>query len=330
MSRRHVGTVAGLALAFVGSSAPAHAATSVAASSQSPTHARAYGGRVVWGELGELGWQLRTLEAGQPADLPIAPFKSDGALDVGPGEDGAPTLVFSRCTRTAEGGTTGCDVFRYDFATRTESPVGTVNTPGAIETLPSIWGRRIAFMRRVPRRTRPTLHIAPTRGTGRVVRAARGGTIVKSVTLAREGLFYVSITSGGGRSAQTLYRVRHGRRTTIERTRYHFPSQAGNVGPPAVAGGRVYFSLALPRGRVKARSVLVRESLRSGRRSVATPPRPFRSPGSVGAIMPFGRGFLLEAFPFSNGPGLEDGGCNPGDPCTLLRATGLRWRPATA
>jgi hypothetical protein len=46
--------------------------------------------------------------------------------------------------------------------------------------------------------------------------------------------------------------------------------------------------------------------------------------------MPFGRGFLLEAFPFSNGPGLEDGACNPGDPCTLLRATGLRWRPATA
>ena len=142
------------------------AATSVVASSQSPMHARAYGGRVVWGELGELGWQLWTLDAGRPTVLPIAPFKSDGALDVGPGEDGEPALVFSRCERTAEGGTTGCDVFRYDFATRTEEPVTTVNTTGAIETLPSIRGRRIAFMRRVPGRTRPSLHVAPTRGPG--------------------------------------------------------------------------------------------------------------------------------------------------------------------
>ena len=168
----HIRTAAGLASVVLVAAAPigtdGYAASSVVASSQSPPHARAYGGRVVWAELGDLGWQLKTLEAGRPADLPIAPFKSDGALDVGPGEDGSPTLVFSRCERTAEGGTTGCDVFRYDFASRAESPVTTINTPGAIETLPSVCGRRIAFMRRVPGRTQPALFIAPTRGAGPV------------------------------------------------------------------------------------------------------------------------------------------------------------------
>ena len=136
----HLRKVAGLSLvaAFATASlgADSRAATSVVATSPSPMHARAYGGRVVWAELGDPGWQLKTLEAGRPVDLPIAPFKSDGALDVGPGEDGTPTLVFSRCERTAEGGTTGCDVFRYDFATRAETPVSTVNSD-AIESLPA-------------------------------------------------------------------------------------------------------------------------------------------------------------------------------------------------
>jgi hypothetical protein len=323
MLLRHVRTVAGLAsVAAVTAAAIAtegYAAPSVVASSQSPPHARAYGGRVVWAELGDRGWQLKTLEAGRPADLPIAPFKSDGALDVGPGEDGSPTLVFSRCKRTAEGGTTGCDVFRYDFATRAESPVTTINTRGAIETLPSVWGRRIAFMRRVPGRTQPALFVAPTRGAGPAIRVARGGPLVTAVTLAREGLFFVTRSpSKDGTRVDKLYRVRQGRRTTLERQRSRLPFLAGHIGPPDVAGGNVLFSLTRPFGS-RARSVLVRKHLRTGRRSVARPPSSIVPPAGVAGIMRFGNAFLLETY-------AEEGNCFPNDPCTLLRATGLRWR----
>ena len=324
MPLRHIRTIAALASVALVAAAPigtdGYAASSVVASSQSPPHARAYGGRVVWAELGDLGWQLKTLDAGRPADLPIAPFKSDGALDVGPGEDGSPTLVFSRCERTAEGGTTGCDVFRYDFASRAESPVTTINTPAAVETLPSVWGRRIAFMRRVPGRTRPALFVAPTRGAGRAIRVARGGTLVTAVTLAREGLFFVTRSqSKSGIRVEKLDRVRQGRRTTLERRRARFPFLAGHIGTPEVAGGNVLFSLTRPVGRDQARTVLVRRHLRTGRRSVARPPSSVVPPAGVEGIMRFGRAFLLETY-------AEYGNCSPDDPCTLLRATGLRWR----
>ena len=324
MSARHVRTVAGLtlvtALAIASLGADSRAATSVVATSQSPMHARAFGGRVVWAELSDPGWQLKSLEAGRPVDLPIAPFKSDGALDVGPGEDGKPALLFSRCERTAEGGTTGCDVFRYDFATRAETPVSTVNSPGAIETLPSIFGRRIAFMRRVPGRTRPALYLAPTRGAGRAVRAARGGTLVTSVALAREGLFFVTRSqSRSGLRVETLLRVRRGRRTTLERRRARFPFVAGHIGTPDVARGSVFFSLTLPVGRDRARTVLVRRHLRTNRRSVARAPASVAPPAGVEGIMRLGSAFLLETHS-------GDGNCFPSDGCTLLRATGLGWR----
>jgi hypothetical protein len=324
MSARHVRTVAGLtlvtALAIASLGPDSRAATSVVATSQSPMHARAFGGRVVWAELSDPGWQLKTLEAGRPVDLPIAPFKSDGALDVGPGEDGRPALVFSRCERTAEGGTTGCDVFRYDFATRAETPVSTANTPGAIETLPSIFGRRMAFMRRVPGRTRPALYLAPTRGEGRAVRVARGGTLVTSVALAREGLFFVTRSqSRSGLRVETLHRVQRGRRTTLERRRSRFPFAAGHIGTPDVARGSVYFSVTVPAGNSRARSVLVRKQLRTGRRRVARAPASVAPPAGVEGIMPSGRAFLLETH-------AGEGNCFPSDPCQLLRATDLRWR----
>ena len=148
---------------------------------------------------------------------------------------------------------------------------------------------------------------------------------MKSVALAREGVFFVSITSGGGRSAQTLWRARRGVKTAIERRRYRFPSQAGNIGPPTIVRGRLYFSVALPTGRVGARTVLVRQHLRSGRRSVAPAPARFRTGGMAGA-WPSGGGFLLEGLPEASGPGLEQGFCNPDDRCELVRVTGLRWR----
>lgn len=228
--------------------------------------------------------------------------------------------MFSRCERTAEGGTTGCDVFRYDFATRAESPVTTLNTPGAIETLPSIWGRRIAFMRRVPGRAQPALLIAPTRGARRAIRVARGGTSVTAVTLASEGLFFVTRSqSHSGIRVEKLYRVRRGRRTTLERRRSRFPFLAGHIGTPEVTGGNVLFSLTRPVGRDQARSVLVREHLRTGRRSIARPPSSVVPPAGVEGIMRLGGAFLLETY-------TEYGNCFPDNPCTLLRATRLRWR----
>jgi hypothetical protein len=329
--------IAGSLVALAGGRA-ASGESVVVATSPSPMGVGAYRGRVVWGELGEGGWQLKTFQDGAPVDLPISRFAGDNRLylDVGPREDGSPALVYSRCEHTAEGGVIGCDVFRYDFDSQIETPVRSINTPGAIETSPSIRGNRIAFTRRVPGRSRPALYVARTRGAGRAKRVAGGRVpgvaFVKGVALSRRGLLFVGLRSGGRSREQVLYRIWRGRRTVLERRRYGRLSQAGNIGPPHVDGDNVYFSTTLPHGRFGARTVLVRVNLRSRKRSIAKPPAPFVREGGVASIVRFRHDFLLETYAANPGPGLSDGNCFPApasERCTLRRVSRLAFRTTT-
>jgi hypothetical protein len=80
-------------------------------------------------------------------------------VDLGPGPDGRPLVVYSRCAAEAPRGTTipdytrgrGCDIYTYDPATDREQKELTASRSGTDEVLPSIYGSRIAFVRdRVP------------------------------------------------------------------------------------------------------------------------------------------------------------------------------------
>ena len=166
----------------------------------------------------------------------------------------------------------------------------------------------------------------------RVGRGPAGGSlIVKSVELSRHGVFFVWL--GGRRDGgyqQTLYRIAHGRRTMLERRHYRGTSPyVRNISTPSVVGRDVFFTTTIPRGRSSGRSVLVRISLRSGRRATAPPPAPFDRIGGAASITRTKRRFLVETYTGDPGTGSGDGACAPetASPCaTLLNLGALRFR----
>lgn len=115
----------------------------------------AYGGYVVWSSLDSATdrWSLRVLVGGQVQSIPVAPRPVPFDVDLGPGSDGDPVAVYSRCrreidpagnvgalTRLAGGG--GCRIFLYSFATRTEVALPILNSKTS-EFTPAIWKDRL-------------------------------------------------------------------------------------------------------------------------------------------------------------------------------------------
>lgn len=114
--------------------------------------------------------------------LPVASRSVPFDVDVGPGEDGRPVAVYSRCgqepiqpsptTALPEWPTgIGCDIFRYDLATGQETKVAGASTNESSEYLPAIWEDEVAFARtytsREGRRGRlPYLYVRPLDGGG--------------------------------------------------------------------------------------------------------------------------------------------------------------------
>ncbi len=108
-----------------------------------------WGGVIAYSQFDAVTYQYRlaVIRGGAPELLPLAPQPVPFDLDVGPGPDGKPTLVYSRCPIATEVVyATGCDLYRYSFATGTEAPIAGANTSSE-EVAPSIWKDEIAFAR---------------------------------------------------------------------------------------------------------------------------------------------------------------------------------------
>lgn len=124
--------------------APSAFAADLVAIEQARVYADSHAGRTAWSSFDtqERVHRLVTVEDGRvvATDAPSSPHPF--RLDVGPGPDGEPVAVYPRCTDEV-----ACDLFLYDFATRRERRLR-VSTKEASESLPSIWGSRIAFARR--------------------------------------------------------------------------------------------------------------------------------------------------------------------------------------
>jgi hypothetical protein len=61
-------------------------------------------------------------------------------LDVGPGADGRPVLVYARCSPS-------CNVFTYTLTPQREARVAAASQAGVSERLPTVWRGTIAFTR---------------------------------------------------------------------------------------------------------------------------------------------------------------------------------------
>jgi hypothetical protein len=112
-----------------------------------------WGGVTAYSQFDAVAYQYRlaVIRGGAPALLPLAPQSVPFDLDVGPGPDGTPTLVYARCpVATGSPYVAGCDLFRYSTATatatETEAPIAGANTSSE-EGAPSIWKDEIAFVR---------------------------------------------------------------------------------------------------------------------------------------------------------------------------------------
>ena len=159
--------------------APAAPAATPLAAPGAPTKVATFDGLTVWSERGEDGAFRLVADPGSDGDpqaLEVEPRGVPFDVDVGPGPDGAPVAVYSRCRREprpsvattpmpayATGG--GCDVFAYDFARRAERRVDAASSAGASEFLPSVWRDEIAFARVDPAGSRlPDLYVRELRG----------------------------------------------------------------------------------------------------------------------------------------------------------------------
>ncbi len=123
------------------------------------TKVATFDGLSVWSVRDEDGAYRLVADAGSDGDpraVDVAPRGVAFDVDLGPGPDGSPVAVYSRCEREprsspataplpayATGG--GCDLFAYDFARRAERRVPAAGGPGSSRFLPSIWREEIAF-----------------------------------------------------------------------------------------------------------------------------------------------------------------------------------------
>jgi hypothetical protein len=221
--------IAVLALAL--SAAPAAADERLAVES-APFTADAYGDVIAWSSYDAVAktYSLRLLRGGQPVVPAVATSAKPFDLDVGPGPDGAPLVVYARAG----------DLFQYDAASGLEQPLAEVNTPG-VERNPSIHRSALAFVRDVHRK--PVVYLRKDGNTRRQPRPRFKHTLgVDGLELSSRGLFVIYRTDIVPTccTRATLYRVVGGKLRRL----FYVSSGGANFGQiisPTVFGRSIFF-----------------------------------------------------------------------------------------
>ena len=157
-----------VAVAVLAVPAVAHAEYTVAETTR-PTPVSAYAGSLIWSRYDTALAAYRLMQThaspagAQTTALPVPPRAVPFDADIGPAADGAPTVVYSRCTTEPQlagtalpgpaglpvwGTGRGCDVYRYRLGAATETRDSEVSTAAASEFLPTLWRSRLGFARR--------------------------------------------------------------------------------------------------------------------------------------------------------------------------------------
>jgi hypothetical protein len=218
-------------LALAVAAAPAAAEERLAVES-APFTADAYGDVIAWSSYDTAAktYSLRLLRAGQPVTPAIEPSGKPFDLDVGPGPDGAPLVVYARAG----------DLYQYDPATGLEGPLAEVNTRG-LESNPSIHRSALAFVRQVHRK--PVVYLRKGGDTRRQPRPGFKRILgVDGLELSARGLFVTYRTDIVPTccSRATLYRVVGGKLRHL----FYVGSGGANFGQivtPTVFGRSLFF-----------------------------------------------------------------------------------------
>lgn len=107
------------------------------------TEVAAFGGHAVWNERRRSGWILVHATSRRVERLPLAAGRAASAIDLGPGADGTPTLVYARCDQAAD-----CSVHAYDLRRNTDRRMTELDRAGTVVERASVWRDDIAFVRR--------------------------------------------------------------------------------------------------------------------------------------------------------------------------------------
>ena len=223
-------------LALAAGAAPAAAEQRLATES-APFTADAYGDVIAWSSYDPAAktYALRVLRGGAAVDTAaVARSGEPFDLDVGPGPDGKPLVVYSRRG----------DIFQFDPATGAEQPLAEVNTKGT-EVHPSINRKALAFVRTPrTRKARPTLYLRKGGDTRKQPRPKFKETLaIEDVELSDRGLFVVYRTDivPSCCTRAVLYRV-DGKKL---RRLFYVGSGGANFGQlvtPSVVGRSVFFA----------------------------------------------------------------------------------------
>lgn len=223
-------------LALAAGAAPAAAEQRLATES-APFTADAYGNVIAWSsyDAATKTYALRVLRGSAPVDTSaVAASAQPFDLDVGPGPDGAPLVVYSRAG----------DLFQFDPVTRLEQPLAEVNTPGT-EVHPSIRRDALAFVRTARgSKARPVLYLRKNGNTRRQPRPRFKRTLaIEDVELSDRGLFVVYRTDivPSCCTSAVLYRVSGKKLVHV----FRVGSGGANFGQlvtPSAFGHSVYFA----------------------------------------------------------------------------------------
>jgi hypothetical protein len=197
-----------------------------------PFTADAYGDVIAWSayDAAAKTYSLRLLRGGRPVTPAVEPSSKPFDLDVGPGPDGAPLVVYARAG----------DLYQYDPSTGLEQPLAEVNTRG-IESTPSIHRSALAFVRQIHRR--PVVYLRKGGNTRRQPRPRFKETLgVDGLELSARGLFVIYRTDIVPTccTRATLYRVVGGKLRHV----FSVGSGGANFGQivsPTVFGRSIYF-----------------------------------------------------------------------------------------
>jgi hypothetical protein len=200
-----------------------------------PFTADAYGDLIAWSsyDAGTKTYSLRLLRGRQPVSPAVETSSKPFDLDVGPGPDGAPLVVYARHG----------DLFQFDPAAGLEQPLAEVNTKG-IESAPSLHRSALAFVRQVHRK--PVVYLRKGGDTRRQPRPRFKKTLaVDGLELSARGLFVTYRTDIVPTccTRATLYRVAGGKLRRV----FWVGSGGANFGrivTPTVFGRSLYFGRA--------------------------------------------------------------------------------------
>jgi hypothetical protein len=199
------------------------AADTVIATVPDQTPVDAYDGRVVWSLPSPSGYQLAEYRDGRVQTLAVAPHTEPFDVDLGPDRHGRPVAVYSRCrlplTDFRSLGRRGCDVYLYNFVSRTERALARANS-SADESAPAIWRRRIAFVRTHPARgplIRRYLYWRRIPGGGRshLLHRGRYGRHADSVDIRGRRVVFIATGEYGGGDVRVAYTNGGGRLLSV-------------------------------------------------------------------------------------------------------------------